>query len=67
MKISSNVNCDEKGNVDIEKTEKADKIQEAVISSHNLIPNNRPLEPEKVLKSFEKSLKKEKKDGNQEG
>ena len=67
MTLSSNVNCDEKGNVDAEKTEKADKIQEAVISSHNIIPVNRPIEPEKILKSFERSLKKEKKDGSKEG
>ncbi len=58
MTLSSNINCNEKGKVNAKKTEAEKVKQEGTLSSHNLIPSNRPIEPSKILEAFEKTLEK---------
>jgi hypothetical protein len=57
MKLSSHVNIETKDKeviCDEKKTEKEEKMQSATISSHNLIPNNIKIEPQKILKGLKK-------------
>lgn len=58
MTLSSNINCNEKGKVNAKKTEVEQKKQDGALSSHNLIPSNKPIEPSKILEDFEKTLEK---------
>jgi hypothetical protein len=58
MQLSTHVNSDEKGNIDINKTNTDKKAKEGVISSHNLIPANKEFKPQDILKE-------EKKDGKE--
>jgi hypothetical protein len=60
MQLSTHINSDEKGNIDISKTNIDKKAKEGVISSHNLIPNDKEFKPQDILKE-------EKENGSKEG
>jgi hypothetical protein len=58
MQLSTHINSDEKGNIDINKTDIDNKAKEGVISSHNLVPNNKEFKSQDILKEEKEDAEK---------